>query len=434
MSARIERLIHPDSPTRRPARSPEPIGTKHRLSRSPQVDPGELKVLDRGLYAWRARYEAVSRRSWLAIGWGASCVSSPSGTSSGRLVATHRRDFRHCRDRSETGGDLGFSSKAPAEVRHAGTSCIWRPAHLKSFTMAAVEKPYAGRSRRHSDGAVPVIDAAAQRFERARRAASNKSEVGGAEPAAALHGGDTGICVVRTPRCLELPTRPPNATRVTEPLGLARDSRAQTRWRRHALFAIASNRWPQPRPPADSTATDARSPSDDTRRPDALGPFLCRHLVDGLLHDRRLEGSVTAPCVPSGMTDFVATSLPFCADRGATGAWKHACGAPVPGRARPLLFEATPGEPRLLSGAAPSERELHTLLAQRAIAARTGYWCQRVQHASGSCGYCEPRDFGCPRWPNTDGMLTHATARRAVQKYISASDGRMYELIDSQIA
>jgi hypothetical protein len=275
VSARIERLTHPDSlplassaavapspPATPPSSSPSlpvssatatspaaaiPPSSEPSPSPSSTLGPAGSRFSTVGFTPGGLAYDAVSRRFLVGDRLGRKLIVVAEGADHAvdfvRAASAGFRDIAAI-EIDDRRGDLWVISATPADgagTLHKLQLVSGRP--LKSFPIAGGLEPVTLVDLAVTPtGAVLVLDAAGPQLLELRpggTAVEHVMKVDAVEPASLAAGGDAGIAyVAHRDGVSRLDLRARTATRVTAPASISLAHLEQIRWRRHALFAI----------------------------------------------------------------------------------------------------------------------------------------------------------------------------------------------------
>jgi hypothetical protein len=255
VSARIERLSHPESsPPTPPAAVSSSLPSKSPSSAaspssapSPAPGPEASRFSTEGFTLGGLAYDAVSRRFLFGDRLGRKLIVAGEGTD--HAVDFVRADSAGFRDIvaieiDGRRGDLWVISAAPADgagTLHKLQLVSGRP--LRSFPIAADLEPVTLVDLAVTPaGAVLVLDSAGSQLLAlgpGRTAVEYVMKVDAVEPASLAAGGDADTAyVAHRDGVSRIDLRTRTATRVTAPASVSLAHLEQIRWRRHALFAI----------------------------------------------------------------------------------------------------------------------------------------------------------------------------------------------------
>lgn len=245
VSARFERLSHPDSPplASSPAIASRPSATTP--SASP-LGPEGSRFTTEGFTPGGLAYDAVSRRFLVGDRLGRKLIVVAEGANHAvdfvRAASAGFRDIAAI-EIDDKRGDLWVVSAAPADG--AGTLHKLQLASgrtLKSFPMAASLEPTLVDLDVTPAGAVLVLDSAGSQvlaLGPGATAVERVMKLDAVEPASLAAAGDADTAyVAHRDGVLRIDLRARTATRVAAPASVSLAHLEQIRWRRHALFAI----------------------------------------------------------------------------------------------------------------------------------------------------------------------------------------------------
>jgi hypothetical protein len=276
VAARIERLIHPDSPplasaaavtpgpsakTPSPSPSlPSPSPSATAPSPAPATPPSSVpspspstlrpdgsRFSAEGFTIGGLAYDAVSRRFLVGDRLGRKLFVVAEGADHAvdfvRAASAGFRDIAAI-EIDDRRGDLWVISAAPADgagTLHKLQLVSGRP--LKSFPMDAGLEPVTLVDLAVTPaGGVLVLDSAGPQLLELRpggTAVEHVMKIDAHEPASLAAGGDASIAyVAHRDGVSRIDLRARTATRVTAPASISLAHLEQIRWRRHALFAI----------------------------------------------------------------------------------------------------------------------------------------------------------------------------------------------------
>jgi hypothetical protein len=271
VSARIERLTHPDSPAlassaavtsspspKTPSPSPSiPSSSATATSPAPATPPSgppsstlgpdASRFSTEGFTPGGLAYDAVSRRFLVGDRLGRRLIAVAEGANHAMdFVRAASAGFRDIAAIEIDGkrGDLWVVSAAPADgagTLHKLQLVSGRP--LKSFPIGAGLEPVTLVDLAVTPtGAVLVLDSTGPQVLALRpggTAVEHVMKIDAVEPASLAAGGDEGIAyVAHRDGVSRIDLRARTATRVTAPASVSLAHLAQIRWRRRALFAI----------------------------------------------------------------------------------------------------------------------------------------------------------------------------------------------------
>lgn len=299
VSARIERLSHPDSPlpapstavsSSLPSNSPSSAASPASAP-SPPPGPEASRFSTEGFTLGGLAYDAVSRRFLFGDRLGRKLIVAGEGTDHAvDFVRASSAGFRDIVAIEIDGrrGDLWVISAAPADgagTLHKLQLVSGRP--LKSFPIAADLEPVTLVDLAVTPaGAVLVLDAAGPQLlvlGPGRTAVERVMKIDAVEPRSLTAAGNEGIAyVAHRDGVSRIDLRARTATRVSASTAVSLAHLEQIRWRRHVLIAM-------------------RVDADGTRRIIRLDLNASGRAVT---HATTLEG----PVLPPGGQAFIASS------------------------------------------------------------------------------------------------------------------------------